>query len=534
MRQHLTEQELRDVAAARAARRAVARLARDDASVFNQFVLRDERTGRRIKQAPMHRRWHRLIDQHTRLVMWAHVDAGKTQQVSVGRVLWELGRNPNLRSVVITKTSDLAQKIVRATGQYIEKSDALREVFPDLRPSSDPSLPWTSQKLTVERSSFGAKEASVQAAGVYGNILGTRIDLLVLDDVIDEVNTRTATPRDHLWQWVRATLFGRLSEDARVVVMGNAWHPEDLLHRLAREPRFLGYRFPVRDEAGALTWPEHWSEDRIEKARLDMGPLEFSRALLCQARDDDTARFKREWIDRCTARGRGLRLLHTAEELFAEIAAGVYPDCPVNAEEALELHHAADAAWRLGDTSAEPPLDVRFYTGVDLAVQSHSAADLTCVFTIAVLPNGDRRVMAVESGRWAAPEILRRIADHHSRYGSVCIVENNAAQDYIVQILRATSAVPVHGFATGKQKASPEFGVESLAAEFEAGKWIIPSGPSGTERGKELDAWVMELIHYEPPPAHTGDRLMACWFAREGARPGERGRGSVGVRVFSG
>lgn len=534
MLQPLTPQQVQDVAAARSARRAVARLAREDASVFNQFVLRDERTGKRIKQAPMHRQWHRLIDMHQRLVFWAHVDAGKTQQVSVGRILWELGRNPNLRTVVITKTSDLAQKIVRSAGQYIEKSDALREVFPDLRPSSDPSLPWTSQKLTVERQVF-AKEASVQASGVFGNILGTRIDLLVLDDVIDAENTRTATPREHLWNWVRATLFGRLSEEARVVVMGNAWHPEDLLHRLGREPRFKAYRFPVQNAAGELTWPDHWSEDRIAKARLDMGPLEFSRALLCQARDDETARFKREWIERCTLRGKGLSLLHTAGDLLEEVARGQYGTFGIqDFDGAVTEERAADAARRLGDSEREGPIAVRFYTGVDLAVQAHAAADLTCIFTIAVLPNGDRRIMAVESGRWAAPEILKRIVDHHQRYGSICVVENNAAQDYLVQMLREHTAVPVRGFTTGKQKASPEFGVESLAAEFANGKWIIPSGPNGTERGKELDAWVTELVHYEPPPAHTGDRLMACWFAREGARPGEGRGGVVGVRVFGG
>lgn len=532
MQQALTEDQLRDVAAARAARRAVARLARDDASVFNQFVLRDERTGRRIRQAPMHREWHRLIDRHPRLVFWAHVDAGKTQQVSVGRVLWELGRNPHLRVAVITKTADLAQKIVRSVGQYVEKSDALHEVFPDLLPHPDPSLPWTSQKLTIRRPGV-PKDPSVQASGVYGNILGSRIDLLVLDDVIDEVNTRTDAPRKHLWGWIRATLFGRLSEDARVVVMGNAWHPEDVLHLFAKEPRFVSRRFPVRDAEGRLTWPEHWSSERIDAARLDMGPLEFARALLCQARDDDTARFKREWIERCLERGRGLKLLATAEDLFDEIAEGRYDSVPATPEVQEELRAAA-AARRLGDHDAGgPAFDVRFFTGVDLAVQRHAAADHTCIFTIAVLPNGDRRVLWVEAGRWAAPEILSRIVDHHARYGSICVVENNAAQDYLVQMLRAHTAVTVRGFTTGKQKASPEFGVESLAAEFECGKWVIPSGDDGKSRSREVDAWIMELIHYEPPPAHTGDRLMASWFAREGARPGERARNTVGVRVFA-
>jgi hypothetical protein len=142
-------------------------------------------------------------------------------------------------------------------------------------------------------------------------------------------------------------------------------------------------------------------------------------------------------------------------------------------------------------------------------------------------------VCAIESGRWTAPEILKRIVNAHVLFGSVCVVENVAAQQYIVQMLQAGTAIPVKGFTTGKQKASPEFGVEALAAEFEAKKWIIPSGKGGKQRSKEVDAWLLELVNYEPPPAHTGDRLMASWFAREGARPMENARlASVGVRVF--
>ena len=523
-------------AAARNARRSVARLAREDCAVFCQFVLRDERGGRRIHLAPMHREWHSLLEAHPRLVLWAHVDSGKTNQITIGRTLWMLGRNPNMRGVVVTKTAQLAQKIVRACKDYIERSTELREVFPHLRPNKDPGMPWTSTMLTVQRSVF-AKDPSLQATGLFGNVMGSRYDWAVFDDILDAENTRTATPRQHAWDWLRATVFGRLTEEAQVAFLGNAWHPDDAMHRLEKEPRFVGVRYPVRTPEGELTWPEHWSERRIELARQDMGALEFARALLCQARDDETSRFKREWLEACCERGKGLDLFRDREEFFDAAVAGRIPGLSLS-EEDVRQHKVADAARRLGyERFADPLSAVAFFTGVDLAVQQHAAADLTSIFTLAVLPNGDRVVCAIESGRWTAPEILRRIVDAHTRFSSLCVVENVAAQDYIVQMLRAGSAIPVRGFATGKQKASPEFGVEALAAEFEAAKWIVPSGKGGKQRSKEVDAWLLELVNYEPPPAHTGDRLMASWFAREGARPLERSRllasgAGGGVRVF--
>jgi hypothetical protein len=504
--------------------RNVAQLARRDPNIFCQYVLKDERNGHAIRQAPMHHKWHELITAYPRLVLWSHVDGGKTNQIAIGRTLWELGRNPNLRVAIVSKTADLAKKIVRAVGQYVEKSAQLREVFPNLRPANDPSLPWTSFQLTVERS-VRAKDASVQATGNYGNIHGSRIDLLILDDVLDHVNTRTPTPRESLWQWVRSTLFGRLTENARVIMIGNAWHPDDLLHRIEKEPRFVGYRFPVVSPSGVLTWPAQWPHKRIDEARQDMGPLEFSRALLCQARDDETARFKREFIDKGLVRGQGRRLVQSSVELYNDLA---LDGIAVNVEEL----QAAEAARRLGVLDSLGYAGIRFYTGVDLAVSKAQSADLTVLFTIAVFPNGDRRVLWIDSGRWSAPEILGKIRDTYTNFGSVFIVENNAAQQYIVDMVNAATAIPVRPFTTGAQKAHPEFGVESLAAEFAGGKWIIPCGPDGKTRSREIDAWLGELIGYDPQ-AHTGDRLMASWFAREGARADQpKQRGGVGIRIF--
>jgi hypothetical protein len=512
--------------AARAARRSVAELARRDPNAFCQFVLRDERTGKRIKQAPMHRRWQTLMSDYPRLVFWAHVDAGKTNQLSVGRVLWELGRNPNLRIAVISKTSALAMKIVRSVAQYIEKSDALHEVFPHLRPARDASLPWTSYQLTVERT-VTAKDPSVQACGNYGNIQGARIDLLLMDDILDFENTRTATPREHLWQWIRGTLFGRLTEAARILFVANAFHPDDAAHRMAREAAFMAFRFPVVDEAGTLTWPEHWSAQRIAEQREIMGPLEFSRALLCQARDDETSRFKRQYIDKATSAGQGLSLLSCAADWIAEVD-------PAHAQEVA----ASESIRRLGlpvGAMLMPslPAGYRIYTGVDLAVQKHAAADMTVLFTIGIYPDGRRRVLEILSGRWAAPEIIDKIRDAYARWGSVFIVENNAAQQYIVDLVQEGTAVPVIPFTTGRQKAHPEFGVEGLAAEFNSGKWVVPSGADGKSRGKEIDAWLIELLNYDPT-AHTGDRLMASWFAREGARSADTMHVGVSASVLGG
>jgi hypothetical protein len=448
---------------------------RQDPNTFLEYVLQDEETGRHIIQAPLHEEWQNLMTRHDRLVIWSATESGKSQQTSIGRVLWELGRNPNLRIAIVSNTYEQAGKIVRSISKYIEQSEELHAAFPDLKPDE----PWTGTQLFVKRK-VRSKDPSVQAFGVHGNILGARIDVLILDDVLDYENCRTPALRADLWDWYHATLAGRLTSRARVWVIGTAFSPEDMLHRFAVNPIWHAIRCPILDPSTSVSrWPERWPPVRIEKRRQELGPLEFARQMLCMARDDSQSRFRRDWIDTCLIRGHG----HTLVDRLDVVPSGY-----------------------------------RVVAGVDLAVKRTAAADMSCIFTLGVHPNGSREVLMIEAGRWSGPDIVSRIVDNHRRYHSIVYVEDNAAQDFIIQFAREASAVPVKPFNTGRNKMSPEFGVESLAAEMAGGKWIIPCRLDGTMH-PEVAAWVQEMLYYDPA-GHTGDRLMASWIAREGARKG--------------
>lgn len=457
--------------AAQKARSARLRFARENANAFMELVLRDEITGEPVVQAPMHEAWHRMADLHDRLILWSHVEAGKTMQLSVGRVLWELGRDPSLRIVVCAASSYTATKIVNLVGKYILYSEELHEVFPDLRASK----PWSFSSITVERNS-PSKDPSFQAIGVNSILQGARIDRLIIDDILTYENCRTPNQRRYVIEWVTASLFSRLTERAMVWMIGNAFHPDDMLHYSAKQPAWKYYRYPCVTMDGESVWPLVWSKERIEKKRIELGPLEFARQMMCQARDDTSSRFSRVDIDAAVERGVSKTLAY---------ALSTIPD------------------------------GCRTVTGVDLAISLAANADWTVLFTILVYPNGDREVLCIESGHWLGVEIMQRIIDTHERFNSIVYVENNAAQDYLVQFVRAASAVPIRPFTTtAKNMTNRQFGLESLSTEFGNGKWIIPS-KGGID--PEVAKWIEEMLYYDPK-GHPGDRLMASWFAREGGR----------------
>lgn len=497
-------------------RRAREALARHDGAAFNAYVLRDETTGRPVANAPIHIALHRAIDQHPRLAVFAHIESGKSSSISIGRSLYELGRNRNLRILIVSNTGGQAVKIVRSIANYIEISPEFHRVFPNCRPDE----PWTHSGLTVHRD-YIAKDPSIAATGVHGAVLGARIDLLILDDILDYENTRTPEQREDLARWYRATLAGRLTENARVIAVGTAWHPEDLMHMLAKTRLWHRERFPIQDKNGASTWPARWSLKRIADKREELGPIEAARQLDCIAVDDKTSRFQLDGIKKCLALGNGVDMR---------------PDLMGDDGKLLPLPEGAHVA-----------------VGVDLGFTKKARpGGAKTVFTATLFyADGTRQLLWIESGNFSGPEIVFKALDYHRRFGANVYVESNAAQRLILDFaldphyaeLLAKELgpgfdpglIPVMPFQTGMNKWHPTFGIESLATELLMTKWLIPNEDYDPETNAgtahaEVISLIRAMRSYDPN-GHTPDHLMSLWFCREGGRgyrrPGTKVRAVV-------
>lgn len=452
-------------------RAGVVRLARTDFATFCEYVARDEETGERIRLEAMHEEMCSAVESHGFLLVMSHPESGKTNLLVVMRVLFRLGTNPNLRIVLASSARANAIKNLASITKYIESSAELREVFPKLRPA--PNDTWTTEAITVERSNI-IRDPSVQTVGVHGSIQGARIDEVYADDLLDYENTRTKALREDTSRWFRTAILARANV---CVFLTNAWHPEDLAAELVEKRGFVSLRYPVLDAAGESSWPSRWSIDRIAARRRTVGELEFARLFLCKPRDDGAQVFSAEALERCKRRGLGYGLV------------GVLDDRLV-------------------------PADAVIVTGVDLAVTRRLKGAVTAMYTTLVHPSGLRQIIGARSGRWGARQILDNIAEVGDAFGGVVVVEDNGAQRYLVEIaqeLDADIAVPVLPHTTGRNKVDPELGIDSMAAEFDAGKWLVP-----IERGEpceEIAALLGELAVYDPA-SHPGDRLMALWFAR--------------------
>jgi len=458
--------------------------------------------GTLAKQDPVHSEWQRIWTMFDRAIILAPVGHGKSTQL-VWRLLWELGHNPDLKIAIISATQGHPKNLLGMMKQEIEENPRVREVFPKLQKARGARELWTSTEILLERESRDPNP-SVRCFGLHGKILGARADIIVLDDICNMENTLSDMQREKAVEWISSEVLSRLKPGARVWAIGHIWHETDALQMLRKKPAWAYFRYEdmvpkgtgaraVQINEGATIAdaiadmvakgmegeeplsPGVMPEEEIEKKAEELGPIYSMMMLKNRLPSRSAGRFRQEWFQECMALGAGLSFLPN---------------------------------WPRG---AAPT-----YTGVDLGHRKKAGADLTVLFTVAVLPTGIRQVIDIRSGRWTGPEILDQIRYVHHHFHSIIAVENNAAQNYLLEFAAELDTLPMRPHHTGINKYDAAHGIESLGHELRQGRWMLPCSRDMMPPA-ELTAAINGALSYDPT-RHPSDHLMAWWICREAIR----------------
>lgn len=487
-----TSARLKLEARCRARHARILRQARIDIVAFTEYVIVEEVSQRPLRMSALHREWQKFLDENPWAVLVAPVEHGKTTQL-IARVLFEMGRNPNIRIGWISDSEEQALTVVGQIRRYIEESDRLHEVFPKLVRSSRVGHIWNKHALEIERSPF-IRNPTLRAYGSGTKIAGARLDIVICDDILNLENTLTLEACQKTIHWFDVMVLTRAQDDpetgkrAKLWIVGTPFTDNDILHELPKRQSFVSRVFScVQNPDDAPnewrpTWPQVWPLARLLTRLGGMLPSAFARKFLCRVVNDITSRFPEWTIKVAFEQGKGLSF-QTRRPL-------IYPG----------------------------PRALRCWTGVDLGVGEKEGDDLTALVTVALRDNKQRQIIDITSGHWTAPEIMDRIEEIYYRFESRIIVESVAAQRWLLQFVRKDKKIPVEPYNTTQQSKWDEtFGIESLAVELRQKLWVFPSGETGEQYPPEMWALRSEMMAYRPK-AHTGDRLMAMWFAREGMR----------------
>lgn len=225
-------------------------------------------------------RWWNREDAKTHQLTLLPRDHGKSAMIAY-RVAWELTRDPTLRVLYISATSNLAQKQLSFI-KSIFTSDIHRRYWPDyVHYDEGKREKWTMTEISLDhpkRKAESVRDPSIFTGGLTTSLTGLHCDIAVLDDVVVYENAYTQEGRDKVKSQY-SLLSSIEGANAREWVVGTRYHPKDLYSELlsmeediynssgeiiAAEPIYETFERAVEDTGdgtGEFLWPRQIRHD---------------------------------------------------------------------------------------------------------------------------------------------------------------------------------------------------------------------------------------------------------------------------------
>lgn len=266
--------------------------------------------------------WTRPEAKHHQLLLLPR-DHGKSAMIAY-RCVWELIKDPTIRILYISSTSNLATKQLKFMKDILT-SDVVRMYWPDMvNPEEAKREKWTEREISVDhpkRKEEAIRDPSIFTAGLSTNVVGMHCDIAVLDDVVVASNAYVEDMREKVKEQ-----YGYLSSiegaESREWVVGTRYHPKDLYSDLLEmeltyydeignpyktEDLFEVFERQVEsvgDGTGEFIWPRQlasngrWygfnAEILAEKRSKYQNPIHFRAQYYNDPRDVDSAAIKRD------------------------------------------------------------------------------------------------------------------------------------------------------------------------------------------------------------------------------------------------
>ena len=354
---------------------------------------------------------------------------------------WMMGKNPNMKIIQATHTTELAVNFGRKTKNLLDV-DAYKEVFPDV-------------KLAADSKASGRWDTSAggmyYAVGVGSNLAGRGGDLIIIDDPHSEQTAMSTAGFDDAWDWYTGGPRQRLQPGGAIVIVQTRWSEKDmtgqLLRAMAKDPladQWEVVELPAIFEDGTPCWPEYWSLGDLTAVRASIPPSKWNAQYQQNPTGEENAIIKREW-------------------------------------------------WKLWDKEAVPQLEYVIQS-YDTAFSAKQTADYSAITTWGVFyPNeggsGPNLILLdSKKGRWDFPELKQVALDLYKFWEpDTVIIEAKASGTPLTQELRA-QGIPVVNFtpSRGNDKITR---VHSVSPLFEAGMVWVPDETWAEELVEEVAAF---------------------------------------------
>lgn len=249
------------VAGASAVRERMIRAARVNINAFIELVMKDDQTGERIIQSPLHESWHQFMG-YCRAIgrncgIMAPFEFGKSIQ-GIGLCLYLIGRYPEIRIKVVSNRAKLAMQRVQAVRRYIDHDDDYHAVFPHIVPvkgggAKGSGEEWTGASFRVRSGSFAA-DSTMEAFGVGSVVAGGRVDFLWVDDPLDLENAvhKGEAMRPKITSSITEQWSGRVVHNGMQLMTTTPYHEEDVTAALRKNTEWGWMVQGVAEDFGSI------------------------------------------------------------------------------------------------------------------------------------------------------------------------------------------------------------------------------------------------------------------------------------------
>jgi len=203
---------------------------------------------------------------------------------------WMIGKNPKLKIIQATHTTELAVRFGRKAKHLID-SEEYQKIYPTkLREDSKAAGRWETNE-----------GGEYFAAGVGGSITGRGADLLIIDDPHSEQDALNVNALDRTWEWYTSGPRQRLQPGGIIVVVMTRWNMKDLTGRLinaqkeTKADQWEVIEFPAILPNNKPVWPEYWKLEELESVKASLAIGKWNAQYQQNPTAEEGSIIKREW-----------------------------------------------------------------------------------------------------------------------------------------------------------------------------------------------------------------------------------------------
>ncbi|MCP4569052.1 MAG: hypothetical protein GY841_15870 [FCB group bacterium] len=269
--------------------------ARDDYLCFVEYCFKDPVTKRMFEPQWFHDDWSISFDEEKRCIVIAPRGHGKTSIV-LPYVIWRIGRNVDLRVKIVCADDPTAIKRLKVIKKTIELNPRVREVFPELEP--DKKTGWTDHAIFVKRSIIDP-EPTIEAKGIGSSIVGSRVDLVIADDIVSIQNSvaRPAERKKVIDAWENDWM-NLVHDDSQVIYICTLYHRDDNSHKVMKSGAYKKLFYAIDSQYGAM-WPDKISELSLRDKRSTMSESAWARGYRNEPKADEDRIIREVWFQYC-------------------------------------------------------------------------------------------------------------------------------------------------------------------------------------------------------------------------------------------